>query len=133
MKSFTSVVVALVLSMSAGCRSDRPVSDAPRTEFNLLHSVASGSTIRICGWFEAAYEVCSLSTSKGAAMFPDPRHIWVIPKNDVCDLSKVVEHPIGSWAELTGRLNAGEGQGHLGGYSYSLSDAVVRLKTAPCP
>ena len=133
MRLLSIIVVPLVLSALVGCRTDPPASDARLTEFDLLPTVASGSTIRICGWFEAAYEVCSLSRSKDAGMFPELRHIWVIPTNDICDLPKVVNHPIGSWAELTGRLNAGEGLGHLGGYSYSLSNAIVRLKTAPCP
>ena len=132
MKTIFKLAVVLFFSVSTGCRSDRPASNAPRTEFHQLSSIEAGKTINICGWFEAAYEVCSLSPSKGAAMFPNPRNIWVVPKDDICDLSAVVKHPIGSWAELTGTLNAGEGQGHLGGYSYSLNDAVVRLMAEPC-
>lgn len=125
--------IASTFLMLISCHSDRSTTDAVRIGFDQLSSVRNESVVHICGWFQAAYETCSLSTSQSATMFPDPRHIWVRPKTSICDPVEVVERPIGSWAELTGKLFVSEGQGHLGSYSYSLSDATVQFREAPCP
>jgi hypothetical protein len=129
----TSIIVLIsFLSGLMSCHANHATPMAVRIDFDQLPTVGSGSDVRICGWFEAAYETCSLTASKDAAMFPGSRHIWVIPRTDTCSPNKVIEHPVGAWAEVTGRLNPGEGQGHLGTYTYALSNAVVELRGESC-
>jgi len=133
MSSFKSAVLVSIFVVFSACHLDRHQQEMDGVAFEQLGDVADGSAVRLCGWFEAAYETCSLSPSRPAAMLADPRNIWVMPRSEVCALDRVVKRPVASWAVVTGKLRHGEGQGHLGGYSYSLCEADVQLIPEACP
>jgi hypothetical protein len=112
-----SVMFAGLLCAGCAVRGAPVAIEALREE----PSEFSGQLVSTCGWFEAAFEVCSLAESK----YHFSPAVWVSPRSDVCLPQRAILNPKSFFARVTGRVHFGASYGHLGLYPIALSEASV--------
>lgn len=96
-----------------------------------------GHEISICGWFDAEFEICTLTPSPyGSPELAAASTIWVVPTSDICSLEKVAAQPIKGWANISGIFQSskdpGRGFGQFGMFRYAIGKARIKLQETSC-
>jgi hypothetical protein len=117
---------ALAFALISGCATtatgdSRSVDDVLRTPAQF-----DGQHIRVCGWFVAEMETCTLVWPSSVD------EIWIHPRSDVCSPDNWFSAPKSSWAVVEGTFHTGAQYGHLGTYRHAIGGATVTPISGAC-
>ena len=89
--------------------------------------------VRVCGWFIADQDTCTLSQAVNAPGLDDPNAtIWVTPYSDICLPFSTWRKPRATWAVVEGKFRTGGGWGHFGLYPYTIDGGTVKPVRGGC-
>lgn len=116
---------------SLGCAAQPPLKRISWEELHQSPQKFSEKRIKICGWFEAKRELCSLSSS--STNLGTNGAIWVFPEGDWCNLDQAVARPFEGWATLVGYVHWGDAYGHFGAWEIAMDRVAVSPAGKSCP